>query len=327
MDFFRFKKDSLEELRKLVALIEGDKIKLLTTSHLKDEYLRNRDGVIEAALREMNKSRAYSFPVAVREFEEYELAVTARDEFEEQYSKLINKFKERAESMALGADKLNSKLLSLSNEIAADDEIFNRAIKRWRLGNPPGKGKNSIGDEANWECLLKHFDGSWDDLHLVSGDGDYASELDSKKLKPILQRDWEKSSILSSIHLYGSLSEFFKKHFPDIKLASEVELHLCVEKLASSGSFAATHEIVAELLTFSEMTPSAAKRIVDIAQTNNQVGWIATDQDLFFLFKEILRHFGTTIGKERREYLEKTISEGAEIWEQSEPGDDEAIPF
>ncbi|KUJ76144.1 hypothetical protein AVO45_12565 [Ruegeria marisrubri] len=224
----------------------------------------------------------------------------------------------------MGADKLTSELLNLAEDIDVSEELFHRAIKRWRLGNPPGKGKNTVGDEVNWECLLEYFDGRGDDLHLISVDGDYSSELDSKSLKPILRRDWEKATVASRIFLYRSLSEFFRTHFPAIKLASEVKLHSIIDELEASRSFSRTHSVVSELLAEGELTLGAANRILKIAQKNNQVGWIVTDKDLYELFSLIRSEHGTKLSKADKEYLDRVVDEGEAIW--GEEGEDE-IPF
>jgi hypothetical protein len=53
------------------------------------------------------------------------------------------------------------------------DEAFSKAYRRKLLGNPPtSPGKQTIGDEVNWEVLLESCH---DDLILWTRDGTYAA--------------------------------------------------------------------------------------------------------------------------------------------------------
>jgi hypothetical protein len=54
-----------------------------------------------------------------------------------------------------------------------DDEL-QRAKKRKEFGNPPGKNKNPLGDQLNWEQILSQFT-SKSKLWIISRDSDYGS--------------------------------------------------------------------------------------------------------------------------------------------------------
>src|SRR5690606_7835866 len=90
------------------------------------------------------------------------------------HAELYKKAMADVNARTLGADAIIVDLLARAKTIDLSEKIFNAAIRRLRLGNPPGKKKVTIGDEVNWEALLTGVpDGS--DLYLVSGDSDYAS--------------------------------------------------------------------------------------------------------------------------------------------------------
>ncbi|TOG70339.1 hypothetical protein CGI95_25270, partial [Vibrio parahaemolyticus] len=60
-----------------------------------------------------------------------------------------------------------------------------------------------------------------EDLHFVADDKDYYSVLDENRPKDFLLSDWKEFND-SDIFFYRRLSLFFKEHYPQIKLASEL---------------------------------------------------------------------------------------------------------
>jgi hypothetical protein len=64
--------------------------------------------------------------------------------------------------------------LILGQENDRCDEIHNLARKRWHLGYPPRKGRDtSIGDAVNWEWIIDCAKRKGGHVIIVSRDGDY----------------------------------------------------------------------------------------------------------------------------------------------------------
>ena len=70
-------------------------------------------------------------------------------------------------------DEVSKALSSIfANPVAHTPEELQRARNRKELGNPPGKGADSLGDQLNWEQILTNFKGK-KRLWIISRDSDY----------------------------------------------------------------------------------------------------------------------------------------------------------
>jgi len=103
-------------------------------------------------------------------------------------------------------------------------------------------------------------------------------------------REKKKADLVS----YRLLSSFFREHFPDIKLATELEKDISIRDLASSGSFAQTHSVVARLNRFTDYSAAQINDIVSAVVNNRQVSWILEDKDVGSFVE------GVILGKEDR---------------------------
>jgi len=190
---------------------------------------------------------------------------------------LIEKVLKDIKAHQLKADTIIQELFSLAKQVKTDGDIYERAHMRLEIGNPPGK-RGSLGDALNWEALLQSVpDG--EDLYFISDDKDFASPIDRDAFNAFLLDEWAKIKN-SNLVFYRNLSAFFKEHFPNISLASELEKDILIRKLANSGSFAETHEIIAKLNKYTEFTIAQINAIVEATISNNQVYWIIGDSDI-----------------------------------------------
>jgi hypothetical protein len=71
---------------------------------------------------------------------------------------------------------------------------------------------------------------------LFPEDKDYRSQLSPPNFNEFLEAEW-KAKKNSDIHYYSKISDFFKRNFPNIKIASEVERDLLIEELADVPAF------------------------------------------------------------------------------------------
>lgn len=141
-----------------------------------------------------------------------------------------------------------------------------------------------------------------EDLHLISGDRDYASLLDEDKINPFLADEWTKQQD-SVVILYRSLSQFFKANFPSIHIVSDAATEQAVEDLALSGSFARTHLAIAELEKIEAFTPQQVETLIKIAETNQQVRWIIDDPDVRAFYERLQKNYSNVVGKQYADQL------------------------
>ncbi|PHN17214.1 PIN domain-containing protein [Pseudomonas sp. ICMP 561] len=191
LNFYSFPDDRLEVLDELIALTQPGQITLHLPKQVENEFKRNRESKLQAAMSEFNNAKLPSkVPNHMRG------TATAR-----QYDDAVKTVQQakalliaNATSLALRNElDVDSKLADLfrnAARYAEDDELYEKAIVRMNKGNPPGKGV-SVGDRYNWETLLRHVpDG---DLFIVSKDDDFVSPLTMDKVsRPLafLSDEW-----------------------------------------------------------------------------------------------------------------------------------------
>jgi hypothetical protein len=310
LSFYHLSSDDLEELHKLSVLVEKKMVRLILPRQVRDEFRRNRDAKIADALKRFREVRLnLQYPQLCKDYSEYERLRELQKEFESVHKVLLDRMTRDVDSQSLKGDSTIQRLMKLADEVPLSDEILDRARKRQEVGNPPGK-RDSLGDAINWESLL-HAIGILEDIHIVSDDGDYSSELAEDRLHPFLRDEWAEEKH-AEVHYYRRLSQFFKEHFPDIKLASEIEKDLAIRDLANSGSFASTHAAIARLNQFGEFNPPQAQALLDAALTNSQIHWIIGDADVHEFFSRLLARAGQHLDSDKRSRLVELLAADAQ---------------
>lgn len=147
-----------------------------------------------------------------------------------------------------------------------------------------------------------------EDIYIVSGDKDFRSQL-FDGVNEYLAREWEKKP-LSSLYFYSKISDFFKAKFPAIKIASELERDLLIQRLANSGSFFSTHAYIARLAAQPEFSTAQVEQLVEIPGANNQVGWIVGDADVHDFYKNLQNKYGDKINPASAERLAEIVKAG-----------------
>lgn len=327
LDFFHLTSTDIEELRKLIALIKEGKITLYMPEQTCEEIRRNREAKISDALERFKKDTGafrVNFPAFTKSYDEFEEIRDLLNRANKKHSELYRKALDVAERGELDADKLILELIGAATRSTTTPQVFDRANRRFRKGNPPGKDKNTFGDELNWETL-KDIVPENKDLYLVSKDRDYKSALGKGQVSSFLASEWRKDKN-GTIYFYESLTDFFQDKFPHIKLAADVKNKALIEQLARSGSFATTHVVVGALLKQTAFTTEQAEELVSIAQLNNQVGWIIGDSDVKSLYTKIQNDNGRNISEESKKALDEMLAE-ADRDEDSHEELDEEFPF
>jgi hypothetical protein len=290
LTFYHFTNDDLEELKKLLTAIKGKKIKLFLPEQIINEFKRNRESKIAEALSILDEQKIPDrFPQLIKDYPEYEDLIASREKFTTSKNLLLAKLKEDINNKSLRADEIINNLFIEAEKIPITTSIMQKAKDRFDTGNPPGK-KSSYGDAINWESLLKQFP-EGEDLHIVGRDSDYISPLDKNAISAYLKDEWYEQK-KSNVELYLSLSEFFRKQFPEIKLASEMEKEIAISDLIEASNFAATHWAISRLNQYTDFTDSEVKQILKAGTLNNQIYGIGTDEDVKDFFSHLIKERG-----------------------------------
>ena len=220
LSFYEFTNEDIAELRKLVLLIEEEKVGLLLPQQVVNEVRRRRAGTISDSFKKFRQSKiSLPFPSYCKEYRNYDAMQHHLGKLEELHRKTTEDMRQDIDNQRLPADLLIKDLFSRATKIDNTLELIECARQRVELGNPPGK-KGSTGDAMIWESLLAKTPDE-EDIYIVSDDADFRSPLDSGKLNEFLWQEWI-SKKQSELYFHRKLSEFFKEKFPEIHLRTEI---------------------------------------------------------------------------------------------------------
>ena len=249
-------------------------------------------------------------PSFMKGYEEYEGIRQLSNELQTLVKSISEKVDADILAKQLLADHLISDIFSRANIISTSTEIFERASMRLAIGNPPGKAA-SIGDAINWTILLQTVPDA-EPLHIISEDGDFYSTLNEEAAHPFLAEEW-KSVKRSELHVYRTLSAFMKEHFDGVAFSFDKTKDALIDDLASVGSFASTHHLIAKLEAFGYFSLREVERILAAAEENNQFGWIVTDHDVSdFLNRIAVPRLSSISNPEYRSIIDKVVEEQRE---------------
>lgn len=324
LSFYHLTSDDLEELKKLIVLLKKKEVDLYVPDQVMHEFRRNRESKIADALKGLRKQTLnLQFPQLCKDYDEYSVLRTLQKQYEKEHKNLLDRIDQDLATESLKADEIIAELLARAQKIECTEAVFQRAKRRSERGDPPGK-QGSLGDALIWEALLTAVS-KREELHFVTDDHDYVSTLNETDFSRFLLQEWQKDR-RADLRFYARLSHFFKEHFPEIQLASEVERDLMVRKLGNSSSFAETHDMIAKMTRFaSEFSPSQRNRIVSAAVSNNQVAWILGDADVQSFIGSVVEGHEAEIEKDNLTRLRDLLKEEQETPEADEASED--LPF
>lgn len=319
LQFFEYTNEDLEELRKLLVFIRNNTLRLFCPRNLIDEFKRNREGQISKSLKQLEKiDLKFCFPHFCKNYPSFGNLKKLQKSFVKEHNVLVGALKKDISEKTLAADILIIDLLNTCIKLEFTEELYQKAKQRMELGNPPGK-KSSIGDRVNWETLL-NSDEILNDLYVISDDGDFFSKLNKSKPKEFLKDEWMDKKD-GNLIVYTNLSSYFKDHFPDIKLASQIEIEDVINSLASSTNFSDTHYHIGRLNKYSDFSLSQAKNLFQIFFGNNQVRYILSDEDVLFFYENLFEKYrGALTEKELLEF-EMQNKKAREIYESNNAND------
>jgi predicted nucleic acid-binding protein len=291
LSFYHLSSDDLEQLKKLIVLIDRGELKLLLNEQTISEFKRNRDNKISDALKRFSENKLNNlFPQFCKHYEEFDILSETVKQYDKVKEKLTNKILEDISKNNLKADFLISELFSKSQVFETTDEIYLKSKRRFEIGNPPGKN-NSIGDAINWLTLIINIP-SEEDLYFISEDKDYFSILNNDNFNSYLLEEWSEIK-KSNLLFYKRLSTFFKENFPAISLKEEEEKELLINELKQVGSFMSARKTITSLYRYfangGVFSNSQINEIVDASINNNQIYWISSDDDIHKMLSDITR--------------------------------------
>ena len=308
LSLFHFSNDDLEQFRNLQTLI-GTDIILYIPEQISHEVYRNRENRIKDALDKFEKF-SLQFPAFSKSYPEYETFAKDYGSLKTRHKEWLQKLKADIVEQTLSADIVIREFFASIDFIPTTDDIIQRAVIRYNIGNPPGKD-NKYGDAINWETLLSAVpDG--EDLFFISNDNDYSSVLDVKRFHPFLMDEWVKKKN-SRIIYFKSLVDFLNEHFTDIQLKAERQKETIIKYLLTSGSYAMTHKYISQLSKYTDWSVQQVEELCTAAVENGQVQRIFDDDDVFAFYQNLLttgtgkKCSGETITKVR-EMIEEVLS-------------------
>jgi predicted nucleic acid-binding protein len=310
LELFKLSGPDLDELKKVLKLSEKQKIEILISSQIEDEFWRNRENVIADAMKNLKETKIVSkLPNIARGYETYKNLKNTIDTFNKLSKQLEDEVQADISENKLKADELIKNLFESNKPQSIDSTILSKAQYRMSIGNPPGK-KGSLGDAINWEWLLTQKTEFWEnELILISADGDFESELNKGKIKEYLIREWKQKNPDCEIVLFKSLPDFLDKYFPQIKFSDEIDKIHAIESLADSYNFASTHSAIYKLNEFSDFNNDDVIKILNAYKENSQVRWILSDPDVIDFAKKIVTYAKSNQLKTHAEWLKNKINE------------------
>jgi predicted nucleic acid-binding protein len=134
LSFYHLTNEDLEELRKIIALIDTKQIKLFLTKQVHNEFARNRGNKIVDGMKKLQEARFnLSFPAFAKDYRQYEQLRFFLKRADDKHAELIKKITDDARAAELNADKIISELFGKATLIDSADDLCYRALMRVRL--------------------------------------------------------------------------------------------------------------------------------------------------------------------------------------------------
>ncbi|MDN7024271.1 hypothetical protein FGU65_05090 [Methanoculleus sp. FWC-SCC1] len=169
-----------EDVREVFGDIEMLKRSLLVPDMISDEFLRNRDRILDSQSRQMRRTEIDDLhpPFLVRQQQGFSTLRERSDDYNTALQSLVAGIREMIADPQ--KDPLYVSFSGLIDDpavtvIRRTEEHVERAHRRKLLGNPPkSERKDTIGDEVIWEMILGQADG---DLLLITRDATYRNHI------------------------------------------------------------------------------------------------------------------------------------------------------
>jgi hypothetical protein len=224
LNFYRLSDQSLVSLDSLIKIIKEKKAQLILPKQIQDEFFRDKMYVSKEYTKKLESLSIEDISIPtflqsyrrVRDLKEVLRKIqTIRKEVLAEYNKRILN----------PQSKINQKLKQLfvlAEKTDETEEVIQKAYYRTLRRNPPRKDNNSFGDAIIWETILARY--TDDDLIVISGDGDFASEVNNKKVNEFLEKEFTNkyAKTIKLFTIFGEfINDFTKKQVATKKIIKE----------------------------------------------------------------------------------------------------------
>ncbi len=218
LKMYSYNYDFSKNLKEILKLIEGKKIKLILTKQVLDEIEREREKRLGEFMGKLSKWKESILNIPPF-CEEIPPAKAIKNLSKRLYENLLDKAKKET----LNVDIIFKKICKKCEIIPVDSRIFEEAKKRYDMGNPPGKRqiRESYGDSINWIILMERIP-KGESLYFISADKDFSSELDDSIFSLFLSKEIY-SKKKSKVVYYSSISGFLKEEFKENITEKQIE--------------------------------------------------------------------------------------------------------
>jgi predicted nucleic acid-binding protein len=221
LNFYRFTKSDLEELRKIAKLSKANKIRLFISEYLRDEFCRNRELEIARSVAAFKANQiGWTVPNIFKAYPEYAEIKKLKKELEKKQRALLEAALADIHKTSLIADSVIEELFNSTEIMPVSQDILKSAFDRSQYSIPPGK-PGSCGDAIHWEWLLATVPRK-EDLIIISADEDFESPLNRGTLTKYLSDEW-KTKKASKCILYSTLAAGLKDCLPNIRVSAEIK--------------------------------------------------------------------------------------------------------
>lgn len=181
LDFYRSNNESIKIFEEIIK--NSDHI--ILTDQIIQEFYRNRETILKNILIKFeSESKIENFSSEfLKGLSTFSSLLEIQKEFNNQRKKVKDELQviindPYKDEVFLKFEELVDKLGG--DIFVTDNSIISSARDRKAIGNPPTSSKYSIGDEINWELLLKN---SKDDIAIVGRDKTFVDNISFLKLE------------------------------------------------------------------------------------------------------------------------------------------------
>lgn len=190
LDFYDGRLSKYQELLKSLKSIRA---RLFIPQQIVDEIDRNKASVYLKSIEAKSASTRFdgAMPPLSDELLEWNKKLTAlKDEHKVLQAERKEIVRSHFEQICNGADGISQSFAEIFLDVwEADEDQLERAEYRKKIGNPPGKTGDPLGDQICWEQIVDLIE-SDDRLWLVSNDNDYFVPFENALfLNPLLKKD------------------------------------------------------------------------------------------------------------------------------------------
>ncbi len=220
LNFYRLDSEqSLEMIKNLTQLVKSRKFQLILPKQIENEFIRNKNSknaIYTDHILSFEKGLDVQFkiPHLIKSSQQIEQIKKVINKLNGLKKKAVDDYKNRVFNPSSKINQHIKTLFSHAYRPIETELILQKAWFRTLRGNPPCKGNSSFGDAIIWETILDQC--VEDDLILISGDGDFESEINKEKIHELLSAEWLQKTN-KSLKLYTKLGSFINENITNKK--------------------------------------------------------------------------------------------------------------